>query len=142
MAVNPVPAREGFVAPETTTAAPEAPPTPEVVESNVEPLRRPEQTWPITVKLIHTPPIRNAKNEMVQALTLRAPTGGDINRCGNPVRLDADNIPVFDERKMTLMIASLSGVLSPVVDTIDARDWNSVAYRLLPFFLPEPLLAW
>jgi hypothetical protein len=138
MAVNPFPMREGFGAPVSDAAPAATVEQPEI--GDAAPVI--EESWPITVKLVHTKPIRNHRNELIEALTFRQPTGGDINRCGNPVRISQDGDVIIDERKMTLMMASLSGVLSPVLETIDPRDWNSAAYRLRPFFLPEPNLAW
>ena len=131
------PFREGFVAPDgdkdrhaEPALEPSPAPVPEV----------PAETWPITVKLLHKP-IRNNTNEMVKELILREPTGGDINRCGNPCRINLDGDVIIDEKKMSLIMANLSGILSPLLDTMDPRDWNSCAYRLRGFFLPE-VAAW
>jgi hypothetical protein len=131
------PFREGFVAPDgdkdrhaEPALEPSPAPVPEV----------PAETWPITVKLLHKP-IRNNTNEMVKELILREPTGGDINRYGNPVRFNNEGEMLIDERKMTLVIAALSGILPPFIEMMDPRDWNSVAYRLRVFFLPDPA-AW
>ena len=100
----------------------------------------PAETWPIVVKLLHKP-TRNNRNEPINELTFREPTGGDINRYGNPVRINQDGDVILDERKMSMMISSLSGVLLPFIDALDPRDWNSCAYRLRSFFLPDPS-AW
>jgi hypothetical protein len=98
------------------------------------------EEWPITVRLLHRP-IRNNKGEEVRELSFREPTGGDINRYGNPVRINQEGDVVIDERKMTLIMAALSGILSPLLERMDPRDWNSCAYRLRNFFLPDPA-AW
>jgi Phage tail assembly chaperone proteins, E, or 41 or 14 len=119
-------------------AAPAPAPAPEPPPPKVEEYK---ETWPIKVKLVHKP-IRDQNNQELKELTFREPTAGDINRCGNPVRLTDDYDAVIDERKMTLIMANLSGVLSPMLDKMDPRDWNSCAYRLRTFFLPEPALAW
>jgi hypothetical protein len=100
-----------------------------------------KETWPVKVKLVHKP-IRDQNERELTEMSFREPTAGDINRYGNPVRLTNDWDAVIDERKMTLMMAALSGVLSPMLDRMDPRDWNSCAYRLRTFFLPEPVLAW
>jgi hypothetical protein len=100
-----------------------------------------KETWPIKVKLVHKP-IRDQDGKELAELSFREPTAGDIVRYGNPVRLTNDFDAAIDERKMTVMIAALSGVLSPMLDKMDPRDWNSCAYRLRTFFLPEPALAW
>ena len=138
--------REGFVeerpAPAKPTRAPveleqqQPPQLPELAETP-EP---PAETWPITVRLLHKA-VRNNKNEQVRELTFREPTGGDINRYGNPVRINQDGDVVLDERKMTNMISVLSGTLLPFIEAMDPRDWNSCAYRLRGFFLPDPA-AW
>ena len=38
---------------------------------------------------------------------------------------------------MTYMIAALSGILAPFIDEMDPRDWNTAAYKLRGFFLPD-----
>jgi hypothetical protein len=125
-------AREGFQHAEPVP--PEPPPPPAAPEEF-------RDIWPIKVKLVHKP-IHDQNGRELAELSFREPTAGDINRCGNPVRLTSDFDAAIDERKMTLMIAALSGVLSPMLDKMDPRDWNSCAYRLRTFFLPEPALAW
>ncbi len=134
------PVREGFVAvdeaakPEGVTidavAEPAAPSAPSEPEPYVE-------TWPIKVKLTRKP-IRDNKGNEIRELSFRQPTGADINRNGLPVRIDAGGDVIMDERKMTLMMTALSGVMSPFLDTMDPRDWASCAYRLRNFFLPDP----
>jgi hypothetical protein len=100
----------------------------------------PPEIWPIKVKLLHRP-IRNNKGEELKELTFREPTGADINRYGNPVRVNQDGDIVIDERKMSFVMSALSGVLTPMLERMDPRDWNSCAYRLRGFFLPDPS-AW
>lgn len=97
-------------------------------------------TWPIRVKLLHKP-VRNMRNELINELAFREPTGGDINRYGNPCRIDANGDIILEEVKMTRMMAALSGILLPNLEPMDPRDWNSCAYRLRNFFLPETA-AW
>ena len=115
----------------------ENPPQPEM---EAAPPPAPAETWPVRVKLLHKP-VRNNKGEEVHELVFREPTGGDINRCGNPCRINLDGDVIIDEKKMSLIMANLSGILSPLLDTMDPRDWNSCAYRLRGFFLPE-VAAW
>jgi hypothetical protein len=100
----------------------------------------PVDQFPITVKLLYRPILGNNREELT-SLTFREPTGGDINHCGNPCRVNSDGDVVIDEKKMSLIMANLSGVLSPLLDRMDPRDWNSCAYRLRNFFLPD-LRAW
>lgn len=99
-----------------------------------------QEQWPITVRLMYRP-IKNNKGEEIRELMFREPNGGDINRYGNPVRIDQQGDAIIDERKMTLIMAALSGVLSPLLERMDPRDWNSCAYRLRNFFLPD-FRAW
>lgn len=131
---------EGFVTDERQAPRPAAPAIEETsgTASTLEEDLADE--WPIKVKLLHRA-IRNNKNEEVQEITFREPTAGDINRCGNPCRIDQMGDVQIDERKMTLVIATLSGILSPNIERMDPRDWNSCAYRLRGFFLPE-VAAW
>jgi len=134
------PIREGFVIadevdkPEglidSTAAAPEPPP----IEPEPEEYK---ETWPIKVKLLHKP-IRDNKGVERNELSFRQPTGADINRNGLPVRIDVAGDVVMDERKMTLMMTALTGVMTPFLETMDPRDWASCAYRLRNFFLPDP----
>src|SRR4030095_2595416 len=125
--MNEAPRHEGFVTDEPLEAPQPAP------ASLPEP---PRETWPVVVKLLHKP-IRNNKGDMVHELSFREPTGGDINRYGNPVRIDNQGEVLIDERKMSMMMSSLAGVLLPMFEQIDPRDWNSCAYRLRNFFLPD-----
>jgi len=133
--------REGFI----TDEPPEKPRTvPQQIDARPieEPAapEPPQETWPVKVKLLHRP-IKNNIGEEVRELIFREPTGGDINRHGNPVRIDQYGEVLIDERKMTLIMGALSGILSPLLERMDPRDWNSCAYRLRSFFLPDPA-AW
>jgi hypothetical protein len=133
--------REGFVEPEKREEAikPAMPP-PEIAPSpeDLPPLAQDE--WPIVVKLLYKG-IRNNAGETVRTISLREPRAADINRFGNPVRVNQDGDVVIDERKMTYIISALAGILPPFIEDMDPRDWNSCAYRLRRFFLPDPA-AW
>jgi len=102
-----------------------------------EPVR---EQWPIKVRLLHKA-VRGPNNDMVNELSFREPTGGDINRVGNPCMVDQNGDVLILDRKMTTMMANLSGVLQPFLEAMDPRDWNSCAYRLRGFFIPDPA-AW
>jgi hypothetical protein len=128
--------REGFQPAEPVKTEPAALPPPLSPPPDED-----REIWPIKVKLIHKT-IRDQDGNELKELTFREPTAGDINRYGNPVLLTNDFEAVIDPKKMTLMMAALSSVLSPMLDKMDPRDWNSCAYRLRTFFLPEPALAW
>lgn len=131
---------EGFVKQQHEPAEP-ARETPAALEPPVaeQPVED-KDAWPIKVKLMHRP-VRNGSGEMLKALTFREPSGGDINRYGNPCHVDQFGEVIINERKMTAMIAALSGILPPFIEMMDPRDWNSCAYRLRSFFLPDPA-AW
>jgi hypothetical protein len=132
--------REGFVS--STEPVDESPSGP-VIDHEPATADAPsvvEEAWPVKVKLMHKP-IRGPKGNMIQELSFREPTGGDINRYGNPCMVDQNGDVVILDRKMTTMIAVLSGVLQPFIETMDPRDWNSCAYRLRGFFIPDPA-AW
>lgn len=131
------PIREGFVADERA-----AKPDDVVIDAVAEPIAPPApepyvETWPIKVKLTRKP-IRDNKGIEIKELSFRQPTGADINRYGLPVRIDVNGDVLMDERKMTLMMTALSGVMTPFLETMDPRDWSSCAYRLRNFFLPDP----
>lgn len=134
------PVREGFVedkpvdiedmASEESAPAP-APPKPD--------------EFPMVIKLLHKP-IRKSPTEDLQELTFREPSAADIMRCGgNPCRMElvdvGDGTAIYriaiDDRKMLTLIANLSGVHEPMLQRMDPRDYNSCAYRLQRFFIPE-----
>lgn len=142
--------REGFVEdrpPPTPLKAVEEPekkqraaPPPTIEPSPAEQPALPGDEWPIKVRLIYKA-IRDNSGGKISEVTLREPKAGDINRYGNPVRVNQDGDVLIDERKMTYMIAALADVLPPFIEEMDPRDWNSCAYRLRRFFLPDPA-AW
>lgn len=133
------PMREGFVAVDEA-AKPE-----KIIDVKPEPAPEPpapepeeyKEVWPIKVKLLNKK-IRDNKGNEIAELAFRQPTGADINRNGLPVRIDVAGDVIMDERKMTLMMTALSGVMTPFLETMDPRDWASCAYRLRNFFLPVP----
>ncbi|MBR0879618.1 hypothetical protein ACVMGC_001018 [Bradyrhizobium barranii subsp. barranii] len=151
--MNVTPKREGFINDEPTRERPMVDVTPPAAEKKPRPTPDPviedppsadlgstEPEWPITIKLLNRP-IRNNKGEMIKEITLREPRAGDINRYGNPVRIDQEGEVRIEERKMTFIIAALSDILPPFIEDMHPRDWNSVAFRLQRFFLPDPA-AW
>jgi hypothetical protein len=93
--------------------------------------------WPMRIKLKYKPVVDPSKPEPIRELVFRQPSGGDINYVGNPVKMGEGGIFSFDERKMHMMMGRLSGILTPLLDQMDSRDWNTCAYRLLRFFLPS-----
>jgi hypothetical protein len=160
---NTVPLREGFVVnppaheqphePMQNERVPQPPlpsqlkpeqPAPESPLSEIDSVRKDiaanAETWPIVVQLLYKS-IMNDKGEMIDKLSFREPKASEINRIGNPTRMLWDGEIVIEERKMTYIMAALSGVLPPLLETMDPRDWNSCALRLRKFFLPD-LRAW
>jgi hypothetical protein len=131
--------REGFVDPEKPVPVTNIP-EPEIAKSPSEDDILMEDKWPIVVKLLYKP-VTNNNGERVQELSFREPRGGDINRYGNPVRINQEGDVMIDERKMHFMMSALADVLPPFLEAMDPRDWNSCAYRLRRFFLPDPR-AW
>ena len=136
------PAREGFV--EDTPVEIET--KPKQIEAAAEPaLPEAASEWPMVIKLLHKP-IQKSRNEILNELTFREPTAMDIIRSGgNPCRIEVTEVsggrviynPVIDDAKMFTLMANLSGLLEPQLQKMDPRDYNSCAYRLRSFFLPE-----
>jgi hypothetical protein len=147
-----MPIREGFVddeAPRPRVAVEpeqdkprrriETPP-PTIENSPAETAPRADEQWPVVVKLLYKS-IRNDRGETLQEISFREPRGGDIARYGNPVRINQEGEVVIEERKMHFIMSALAGNLPPLMEQLDPRDWNSCAYRLRSFFLPDPA-AW
>ena len=146
--MNVKPKHEGFIddgkptlenepAPAAPAGTRRAAPPPEMEPSPAElPPLEADDEWPIKVQLLKA--IRNNRGEEIREVSLREPRAGDINRYGNPVRFNKDGDIVHDERKMTYMIAALSGILPPFIEDMHPRDWNTCAYKLTRFFLPDP----
>lgn len=131
------PAREGFVDSKPVDIEVAAPAPEEPVQEEAE--------WPIVIKLRHKP-IRGSGTEELHELVFREPTAADIMRSGgNPCRIEVVEVSsgmvtsryVIDDRRMLTLMANLCGVLEPNLQRMDPRDYNSCAYRLQRFFLPE-----
>ena len=104
------PVREGFQQdPPQQEKQPRAAPPPHMEESpaaadpagstaaaSPEPFK---EQWPIVVRLIHKK-IPNNEGEIIDRLSFRQPRGGDINRYGNPCRVNQDAIVVIDDCKI------------------------------------------
>lgn len=81
-----------------------------------------------------------ANGEETDQLLFREPTAGDIERCGNPVLIDMGSDPpkiTFDARSMTQMMATLATVPPSTIRQLHPKDWNTAAWNLAGFFLPE-----
>jgi Phage tail assembly chaperone proteins, E, or 41 or 14 len=134
------PIREGFVEDEPVSVAvdPKNMGASAVDDEPLEPSAEPE--WPVKVKLLNKP-IKGNRNEELTELVFREPTAGDINRYGNPVRVDLAGDVHVDDRRMLFMMTALCGVLTPLLEKMDPRDYASACYRLRVFFIPNPA-AW
>src|SRR5215831_10671017 len=97
--------REGFIVEADLAETPAAEPA--------RPRLAVTRDGPATVRL--RKPIVGNSGEMLSELTFREPTGGDILRHGNPVRIDSAGEIQIDEKKMQAMMGQLSGVLSPLL---------------------------
>lgn len=84
-------------------------------------------------------PILDIAGEPVTELTFRKPRGGDIIKCGNPVRFtpfgDASDIS-FDETKLGRMLSALSGIPLPMIERMDPNDLMECAWGIAGFFIP------
>lgn len=93
---------------------------------------------PLVVKL-RKPVIANG--DEVNELRFREPTAGDIEKCGNPVSIDfmSGDTPKlsFDAKSMTQMMAMLAAVPPSTIRQMHPRDWNSAAWSLTSFFMPD-----
>ena len=82
-----------------------------------------------------------ANGDEVKSLTFREPTAGDIDRVGNPVVLDffQGDTPktTFDAKIMTQMMSLLAAVPPSAIKQMHPRDWNTAAWSLASFFMPE-----
>lgn len=80
-----------------------------------------------------------AHGEEIAELSFREPTGGDIARCGNPVKFNFSADPPeisFDEAKMAKMLSLLAGVPESSIARLTAADWMTSAYSVAGFFFP------
>lgn len=87
-------------------------------------------------------PIKLGSEETITELTFREPTAADIERCGNPVNIDffgGGETPKmsFDARSMSAMMSVLAAVPPSTIKKLSTRDWNSAAWNLASFFLPD-----
>lgn len=91
------------------------------------------------VVLLRKPVIANG--DEVKELTFREPTAADIERTGNPVNIDmmSGDTPkvTFDAKAMTQMMSLLAAVPPSTIRQMHTRDWNTAAWNLASFFMPE-----
>lgn len=95
-------------------------------------------TSPLVVKL-RKPIIANG--EEVSELSFREPTAGDIERAGNPVNIDfiSGDTPklAFEAKSMSAMMAILAAVPPSTIKQMHPKDWNTAAWNLANFFMPD-----
>jgi hypothetical protein len=85
-----------------------------------------------------TKPIE-AHGEMISILHWREPTGGDIEKAGNPISIELEPNSgryrvSFDEKKMTAMMVHLAGVPPHTIRALRAGDWTAIATKIFRFF--------
>lgn len=82
-----------------------------------------------------------ANGDETKELTFREPTAADIERTGNPVNVDmlSGDVPklTFDAKAMTQMMSLLAAVPPSSIRQMNTRDWNSAAWQLAAFFMPD-----
>jgi hypothetical protein len=82
-----------------------------------------------------------AHGDEINELKFREPTAGDIEKCGNPVNLDfhSGDTPKmsFDTKAMSAMMSALAAVPPSTIRPMHPRDWNSAAWNLASFFMPD-----
>jgi hypothetical protein len=82
-----------------------------------------------------------ANGDEVTSLTFREPTAADIERVNNPVIIDmlSGDTPKlsFDAKAMSQMMSILAAVPPSTIKQMNTRDWNSAAWTLASFFMPD-----
>ena len=81
-----------------------------------------------------------AHGDEIKVLKFREPVAGDILMYGNPIQLDFTGNTVrviFDETKMTNMMAGLAAIPPSSIGTMHPSDWMTAAYKLANFFAPD-----
>lgn len=126
--------------PEQQVASAMPPPEIEPSPSEADQVQIVQDVWPVVVRLLYKP-LTIPGGPTYNEISFREPRGGDINRYGNPCRVNQEGEVIIEERKMHFIMAALSGILPPYLEMLDPRDWNSCAYRLRHFFAPDPR-AW
>lgn len=85
-----------------------------------------------------TRPIQ-AAGEMIEFITLREPTTGDVIEAGNPCEFDPATTPPkvkFDERKQAAMISRLANIPPSSVQRMHPKDFAAIGWIIADFFLP------
>jgi hypothetical protein len=84
-----------------------------------------------------------ANGDEVNELKFREPTAGDIERVGsNPVNIEqigeSGKLKVtFDSKAMSHMMSILAAVPPSTIRQMHPKDWNTAAWELASFFMPD-----
>lgn len=117
----------------------EAAPQPEIPQAAETPEEKPPEPWVSQVdgkiKLRLRKKVQ-AHGDMVDHLLFKEPTGGDIERIGNPVSLGGGNLS-FDSAAMSAMMSHLAGVPTSTIRLLHSKDWTNGAYAIWGFFVPD-----
>ena len=101
----------------------------------------PKANGAVSPLMIHLRKPIIANGDEVKELTFREPTAADIERVGNPVNIDmlSGDTPklTFDAKAMTQMMSVLAAVPPSAIRQLHPRDWNSAAWTLASFFMPD-----
>lgn len=83
--------------------------------------------------------IPNQDGDLVDEISFRKPRGGDIMRCGYPVKF----VPGQDIETATLdavnaakMLSALSGIPLSMIERMDPNDMTDCAWGIAGFFIP------
>jgi Phage tail assembly chaperone proteins, E, or 41 or 14 len=83
----------------------------------------------------------SAHGDEIKELKFREPTAGDIEICGNPVNIDfvPGETPKlsFNSKSMSAMMSTLASVPPSTIRQLHTRDWNTAAWNLASFFMPD-----
>lgn len=110
-------------------------------EEKKEEKQQEQKSGPVTIKL--RAPVE-ANGQTIDEITFREPTAADIELCGNPVCLDWSAAgptmqpkPYFDAKIMTHMMSVLAAVPPSSIRKMKTKDWNTAAWSLAGFFMPD-----
>lgn len=82
-----------------------------------------------------------AHGKEIEEIKLREPTVADIIGYGNPVithvRPKGASYITYDEEKMSDMMSTLGAVPLSTIRALHPQDWNTIAYALASFFVPD-----
>ena len=80
-----------------------------------------------------------AYGEEITVLRIRKPTGADLLRVGNPVKIGMFSEPPtidYDFPKVIAMVARLTNIPSPSLEKLSTDQMVALAITISPFFMP------